>query len=208
MVDSTSHPGDSAQSGTGTGILLLAAGFGRRFGSDKRSTLLADGESLLVASTRRALASGLAVRVCLRPEDHALAQALQSLGAAVIHCPRAGAGMGATLADGIARCGDWDGVLVALGDMPWVAPESFRAVARGLEKARLCRPSYRGESGHPVGFRRDLFGELRRLEGDQGAREIVRRHRAQLRDLPLEDPGILRDIDRPADLDSGTPTPL
>jgi len=184
-----------------TGILILAAGFSRRFGSDKRNARLADGRGLLLASVASALSSGLPVRVCLRDSDTALSANVEAAGASVIPCANAAIGMGATLAEGVSHCSDWDGLLVALGDMPDIQPDSYSAIAAALGHAPLCRPEFAGQPGHPVGFRRELFTDLRQLSGDEGARSVLQRHRELLKSLALDDPGILRDIDRPADLD-------
>ena len=56
------------------GILILAAGSSRRFGSDKRRVLLANGKRLLQQSMENALASGLSVAVAVREgeEDFAM----------------------------------------------------------------------------------------------------------------------------------------
>jgi molybdenum cofactor cytidylyltransferase len=40
--------------------------------------------------------------------------------------------------------------------------------------------SYGGTSAHPVLFGRELFSELREIRGDQGARDVIRRHRSQV----------------------------
>ncbi|TGD76051.1 nucleotidyltransferase family protein [Mangrovimicrobium sediminis] len=182
------------------GILMLAAGFSRRFGADKRRATLADGRQLLVASAQNALASGLPLRVCLRPDDEALAEALTELGAQVVWCDNAARGMGATLAQGIATVDDWQAALVALGDMPDVHPDTFVRVAAATDAASICRPTWSGTPGHPVGFGRDWFASLRQLDGERGARELLRQHGAQVITLALPDPGILRDVDTPQDL--------
>ena len=49
-------------------------------------------------------------------------------GLEFIECPDASAGMGATLANGVAACDDWRGLLVVLGDMPWVRPATYRSL--------------------------------------------------------------------------------
>ena len=59
--------------------------------------------------------------------------------------------------------------------------------------------------GHPVLFGRSLFAELGALEGDTGAREIVRRHWASAARV---EGGPVRDVDTEADyaaLIAGTP---
>lgn len=183
-----------------TGILLLAAGQSQRFGSDKRNALLPCGQPLLLRSTERALGSGLPVLVCLRVDDQALAQQLESLGASTLFCPQADLGMGATLAYGIARLPDWDSVLIALGDMPNIKPASFCKVATATFPGQICQPTHNGTCGHPVGFSKDYFAEIARLGGDSGARQLIKKYGDALVNLPVDDPGILSDIDKPADI--------
>jgi len=69
------------------------------------------------------------------------------------------------------------------------------------EGAGIAPPAYRGARGHPVGFSRKFFDELAALHGDQGARELLQRHAQSLIVRDTDDPGVLRDIDRPSDLE-------
>jgi molybdenum cofactor cytidylyltransferase len=57
---------------------------------------------------------------------------------------------------------------------------------------------YRGQRGNPVGFSRDYLPQLLALEGDQGARGILKH--APVTELEVDDSGILQDVDTPADL--------
>jgi molybdenum cofactor cytidylyltransferase len=59
-------------------------------------------------------------------------------------------------------------------------------------------PRWRGERGHPVLFGRAHFAALEALNGDRGAASLLREHPVHW--VEVEDPGILQDIDRPADL--------
>jgi molybdenum cofactor cytidylyltransferase len=45
------------------------------------------------------------------------------------------------------------------------------------------------------------FEELQALGGDQGARTLLAAHGAELELIAVDDPGVLRDVDTPADLD-------
>jgi molybdenum cofactor cytidylyltransferase len=183
-----------------TGVLLLAAGKGRRFGSDKRWATLADGRSVFAATLDVVASGGLPVLVCLRPGDIRAQQLLDERGLAWVECDRAEEGMGAVLAQGLQVVSEWQAVLVALADMPWITPQTFRAVAEVIHCNSICRASYSGVPGHPVGFGSDYFNELRQLSGDEGARSLLQRHSALVTDLPVDDPGILQDIDRPEDI--------
>jgi molybdenum cofactor cytidylyltransferase len=181
--------------------VLLAAGEGRRFGADKRWQPLADGTPMVLASAIRLRAACPDVLAVLRPDDAALSEHLLALGCRVVVNPQAGAGLGSSLAAGVGASDDAAGWLVALADMPFIASASHRAVHdRLVAGASLVVPVYRGQRGHPVGFSRDWLAELSCLEGDVGARHILREHPDRLEILELDDPGILADVDRPDDL--------
>lgn len=181
--------------------LLLAAGVGRRFGADKLSAPLADGTPVAVAAARNLLAAGCEVNAVVRAAETGVAPALARLGIALVPCADAHLGMGHSLACGVRASADADGWLVALADMPFVQPASITAVADALAAGcDLAAPSFGGRRGHPVGFAAGFRGALLGLHGDQGARGLLRAQTARIVDIPVADAGVLRDIDRPADL--------
>ena len=61
-------------------------------------------------------------------------------------------------------------------------------------------PVYNGQRGHPVGFARAFYPQLRALRGDAGARNVLINYAADVVEVPVPDPAILRDIDLPEDL--------
>lgn len=187
--------------------VLLAAGRGVRFGMDKRIVRVAHAGSesvpMAIAACRN-LVSALPWTVAVvRPEDEALAAALESAGATIARCERAEEGMGRSLAGGVAAARDADGWLIALADMPWIAPATISCVAQALvQGAGIVAPSCRGQRGHPVGFAAKYRGDLLRLCGDEGARKLLAASAADLCLVETSDPGVLRDVDAPADLAS------
>ena len=92
------------------------------------------------------------------------------------------------------------GWLVMPGDMPLVTPGSMLAVATALEQYPVAFAQHRGRRGHPVGFSAELYSELVRLTGDDGARRVMARYPAH--GVELDDPGVLLDVDTEADLDA------
>ena len=188
--------------------ILLAAGSGSRFGGDKllaplaRETLLVPaGTPLGVASCRHLRAAMPRVVVVVRPGDQALIDALTPCDVEIVECARADEGMGASLACGVTATPDADGWVIALADMPWIAPSTMTLVAEALANgAEIAAPAYRGERGHPVGFARIYGSELGALDGDEGARQIVRANDDCVMLIDVDDPGILRDVDTCSDL--------
>ena len=186
--------------------ILLAAGRASRFGGAKLAAPLAgEGGSVGVVACRNLVAALPYTVAVVRPGDAALAAALQRAGAQVIACPDADRGMGTSLAFAVAAAHTADGWVVALADMPWVGPSTMRAVAAAVAAgAEVAAPFHRGARGHPVGFGRVCLPALLALAGDEGARQIVAAWGTRVHRVDVDDPGCLRDVDRPADLEGGT----
>jgi molybdenum cofactor cytidylyltransferase len=187
--------------------LLLAAGRGSRFGGDKLMAAVpatpgaVAGTPVGVAACRHLAAALPEVVAVVRAGDALLAAALAAAGARVVECVRADEGMGASLACGVMAAADADGWVVALADMPWVRPATIAAVAAALAAgAGIAAPRFNEERGHPVGFSRHHGAALAMLRGDTGARDLVAAHRDEVTMLAVDDPGVLRDVDRPDDL--------
>lgn len=188
------------------GAVLLAAGFSRRFGSDKRRHRLPDGTPLLTASVHLYASVFPGLIVVLRPEDGALATQLRpdipGTGPGVVLCPEAWRGMGHSLACGAraASAAGWRYVFVALADMAWVDPATLRRLVSVMEAgddATIVQPCHDGVPGHPVGFGAGYFSELQALTGDAGARAVLRNAGDRLRRVEVDDPGVLEDLDSP-----------
>ena len=187
----------------GAGILILAAGRSRRFNGDKRLARLPGRDlTVLEATVSAARKSGLPVRVCLREGDDALARSLARDGVASVLCERANEGMGATLAEAVAVVSGWEAVLIALGDMPMVKASTYQALARACSRAGIAAPCYRGRRGNPVCFGAAWLDPLRQSSGDRGARDLLAAHPHSVKEVDVDDAGILRDVDYPADLDA------
>lgn len=181
--------------------VLLAAGMGQRFGADKRLYRLPNGDPLVVAAARHLRAGvDLAVAV-IRPRDEALSRYLHDIDIQAVTCERATEGMGVSLVCGVAATRHAAGWLIALGDMPCIRASTVRRVARRIaEGASIVVPAYHGRRGHPVGFAARHRPELLALEGDAGARTLLQAYAEQLVSVPVDDPGILVDVDTPDDL--------
>lgn len=181
--------------------ILLAAGTSTRFGANKLLHPLADGTPVALAAAQRlkaALPDALAV---VRPGDDALQRLFAQAGLRVIFAPRAAEGMGASLAAGVAAAHDASGWIVALADMPFILPDTVRAVAQALEAgAAIAAPQHDGRRGHPVGFAGRFRDTLLALDGDAGAHALLARHAAEVRHIAVADRGVLLDIDTPADV--------
>jgi len=188
--------------------ILLAAGKGERFGggvgNNKLLVNLPNGLPIALAAARNLQPACDRLLVVLRPGDTALADLLAADGFAVVVCHDAYAGMGHSLAAGVRASPEAGAWIVALADMPFIQSTSHHVVAARLRAGdNIVATKSQGRRGHPVGFSGPWRDQLLLLTGDQGGKTILEENSGELRLVEVDDPGVLRDIDRPEDLESG-----
>lgn len=191
-----SEPGNRSRTVAG---LVLAAGFSHRFGGDKRCARLGSGQTLLGASLALPCALLEEVWLVLRPDDDSAALGVPTQ-VQVVSSDCAELGMGHSLASGmqaICQLTKANSVAIFLGDMPWIDADSLSYLLALASPEHMVVPTFQGQPGHPVIFGRRFWPALQKLTGDAGAKSVLQAHPQAVRRLPLNDPGILRDIDTP-----------
>lgn len=195
-----SSPADVSTSSQAPGVLLLAAGFSRRFGAVKLGAALQTGEPVIARTLMQIRGTTAPLRIVTRP---ALQDLLLRSGAQpeeLILCGDADKGMGHTLAAGIRALPAWDACLVCLGDMPFIRSDTYIRLLQALRHDRMTVPTFQGSRGNPAGFGAQWFAMLGACAGDAGAREVLRSHPESIDCVAVDDPAILKDIDTPEDL--------
>jgi molybdenum cofactor cytidylyltransferase len=84
-------------------------------------------------------------------------------------------------------------------DLPAVAPQTVSALKRAAGQAPAIIPRNLGRRGHPVLISRELVHEFLELRAPATARDVIERHGGEVRYIDVDDPGIVTDIDEPAD---------
>ncbi len=181
-------------------IVVLAAGPGRRFGGDSHKLVQRFGASTVLGSTlRNAVESQLPVVVVTTAALAPLAgRQLAGRDVVVVTDEQAARGIGHSISCGVGERSGAPGWILLPADMPLVRPGTLLAVARALEQSPVAYAQHRGRRGQPVGFSSELYSELLMLTGDDGARRVALRYPAH--GAEVDDPGVLLDIDTPADL--------
>ncbi len=186
---------------------VLAAGLSRRWGADNKLLALVDGAPMIRWTVQAVLGSAVRpVIVVTGHEADAIIRALDGLAVGFAHATSYAEGMSASLKAAISAVPlDCAGALICLGDMPYVRPETLDRLAAAFDPSfghAALIPSYRGERGNPVLLGRALFAGIASLSGDQGARPLLVAAGEYVAELPVEDSGVLRDVDRPEALDA------
>ncbi|MBN2909716.1 nucleotidyltransferase family protein [Polycladomyces sp. WAk] len=193
---------------TGVFALILAAGTSSRMGTPKQ-LLEWGGMPLLEQVIRKTLAFPFPevvavvghrekeIRRLIRIEDHRFRWVVNR---------DYDAGQSTSLLSGLASGeGRYHSAMVFLGDQPLIAEETIRQIFESSLKQLhtfqesepiVVRPCFRGIPGHPVFLGNVRSMNLAGLKGDCGAKEVLRTVRNRTI-LPVEDPGVVLDIDTP-----------
>jgi molybdenum cofactor cytidylyltransferase len=193
------------------GVVLLAAGGSKRLGQAKQ-LLEFGGETLVHRAARLALATAPRDAVlALGAHADAVQAAVATLALRPVPCAHWELGMGASLRAGLAALSaDCAGALVLLCDQPDLDAAHLQALVAAwrADPSRAAASAYAGVLGVPALLPRAWFAELAALEGDRGARDLLRQRAAYVHAVACAP--LSRDIDAPSDLHtlSASPGPL
>jgi molybdenum cofactor cytidylyltransferase len=157
--------------------IVLAAGRSTRLGRPKQ-LLLVHGEPLIRHTLRRVLVSSLdQVILVVGHEADDVRDTVADLEVKCIFNPDAAAGQSTSVRAGLAALSsDVEAAVFILGDQPGIDPGVIDALVAAWRTsgAPVAAPRYEDRMGNPVLFDRRVFPELAALEGDTGARPVVR----------------------------------
>lgn len=177
--------------------VVLAAGLSRRMGKAKLLLPL-EGKPILRWSVEALQPHVDQLVVVVPPDDAAIRIALDGLRVRFATNPQPDAGQGTSVATGVKTLPpDATAAVIALGDQPRLPDGLVRDLLATFSSSGkpIAAPVYRGVQGTPVVFAASVFGELRTLEGDAGARAVVRKDPRRVSTLTV-------DADMPFDVDT------
>ncbi|HEV2225824.1 MAG TPA: nucleotidyltransferase family protein [Nitrososphaerales archaeon] len=182
--------------------IVLAAGLSTRMGRPKQ-TLSVSGKSMLqrvLETFRQTKVDG--VVVVLGANEREVRNKVRFEKERVIVNSEYAKGMSGSLKLGLAATAhDADAVIVALADQPLLRAATVdRLIKAHLNsKASIVVPVYNGKRGNPVLFDRSLFPQIMKIQGDVGAKSVVRKNEDVVLEVSVPDEGVLIDLDTPQD---------
>lgn len=95
-----------------------------------------------------------------------------------------------------------EGILICLVDHPLISAALVASLIKTFDrdKSRIVIPAYRGMRGHPVIFPSALYAELLNAPQEIGARAVVRAHDGDVVEVPVEEEGVVLNLNDPESL--------
>ena len=185
------------------GILLLAAGEGKRFGGNKLEAVV-DGKPMyihameLIQNEKEVQTSV----VVTGKEGIASAAKDRNMKVAWNEDPKRGISHSIQLGiDALIRDNpELEAILFMVCDQPWLKSDTLHELLMRFDGG-IAAVSHKGESGNPVIFSKKYFHELMELSGDVGGRQIMKRHYKEVYYLEVFNKKELDDVDQRAQLE-------
>ena len=183
--------------------IVPAAGSAERFGG-KKLLALVNGEPLLDRTIAALLGGGVdQIIVVVAPDADELQRDVNAFSDARVWSavnPDPSRGMFSSLQAGMAEA-QGDALVVLPADMPFVRSWTVRLLLeRFAAQPAIVSPRFNGKRGHPVILPPGLRDEIRTADPLLTLHDILKRHQDIRVDVEVEDRGVLRDVDHPADL--------
>ncbi len=182
--------------------IVLAAGQALRMGLIKQ-LMQWGGQPLIRHVVKEVLASHFdLVKVVLGAYATEIESHLADLNVKIIYNPDYRLGQSSSIKKGLKDVRpDLLGAAFILADQPLMERQTYNQLITFFKakKPGILVPTYQNQAGNPVFFQRSFFKELLKIEGDTGGREIIRCYPEQVYRLAVDNPGILFDLDQPAD---------
>ena len=188
------------------GAVILAAGQSSRYraadpSAASKVVATLDGKPLVRRVAETALGAGLdpviVVTGFARLDTEA---ALAQLPVRFVHNDAFASGMASSLKAGVAALPrDCAAAAILLADMPMVNVGAVRALADAFVRhphAGAVAPTWGMQRGNPVIIGAALFEDVAKLQGDVGARMLLR-GRADVVEVEMSDAGVALDVDTP-----------
>lgn len=188
--------------------IVLAAGQATRFGQCKQ-VLRLGGKTILdhaLDNLRGSKIDDIVIVLGAHADEiREKVRLLESSVERIVTNPDFASGMSTSIQAGLRALPESaEAAMIVLGDQPFVTPRTIDLLIDEYRRTRasVVVPTYDGVRGNPVIVDRSLFGEMLGIRGDVGCRAIFGEHVQSTAKVPVDDRGVLVDIDTREDFDT------
>lgn len=170
--------------------IVLASGLSERFGQNKLLMPLGD-QSIVEHVIDKVKDSNIKDSYLVYGNNEIyFTKISKSKNIKLIHNENFYLGQSASVKEGIKFIGDnYSGAMFLLGDQPFITTSTINSLMENFNNNpdKIIVPTYKGVRGNPVIFSREFFTEIKNIEGDRGARDIIKANNEKVMKVPIKD---------------------
>ena len=190
--------------------LILAAGESRRMGKQNKLLLPIGDEALLVKLVTSVCASDVGqVLVVIGHEAEKIMRELNELPLNFVYNPNFSEGMTTSIKYGVkAVSHECDGLLICLGDMPFINTSDINKLIHAYVKNRIkgkdliVVPVFKRQRGNPVLFSIEFQNNILEHKKESGCKEVIMKNPDSVMEIEMDNENMLLDVDTMEDYQS------
>ncbi|MCC3860509.1 nucleotidyltransferase family protein [Pseudemcibacter aquimaris] len=178
--------------------IVLAAGRSTRMGAENKLLLTFNDKTMVNYVVEQLADSNVScIYVVTGNESEAVKKSISG-DVTYVHNLEFFHGLSTSVKAGIeALPNDIDGVMICLGDMPYITSGNYNDLIAAFEKGKIIAPTTNGKIGNPLIFAKNYFNDFEELEGDRGARKLLKDYPDDIIEVDVNSEAIFQDIDTP-----------
>ncbi|MCR1899284.1 molybdenum cofactor cytidylyltransferase [Irregularibacter muris] len=184
------------------GGVILASGMSERFGQNKLLMPLGH-QSIVENVIDQAIESKLkGVYLVYGHHEREFEEIARKKGISLIYNPDYALGQSKSVKKAVENIeGDVQGLMFLLGDQPFIGKKTINLLIDTFSHypQDIVLPTFNGNRGNPVIFSQSFFEEMKTLQGDKGAREIIKKYPHRIVKVPIAEEMENYDIDTQED---------
>ncbi|MEM0021327.1 MAG: nucleotidyltransferase family protein [Fervidicoccaceae archaeon] len=193
--------------------IILAGGLSTRFPGNKLLYEV-NRRPIILHTVEKFIASGLEKIIVVLGRDHervfsAIVNGVHQDDLSRVYfafnSSYASGGMSSSIKVGMRIVNQGESVLIHPGDVPFIRPASIKKTIQShlLSSMPITVACFNGRHAHPIIFKPELQNEIKGIsEAGRGLKSVVEKYRDRILCVETGDPGTLRDIDTPEDLEN------
>ncbi len=187
--------------------LVLAAGTSSRMGSTNKLLLKFNEQSMVSHVIDQLMASKVDHIIVITGNDAEKVKGSIRQNVSFSHNPDYNKGLSTSVKVGITALGedctkDCEAVMICLGDMPYIMAADYNKLIDAFKKDKIIAPTSNGKIGNPLIFSARFFKDFMDLDGDKGARKLLKKYSRDVIEVDVNSDAIFSDIDTPKDYEN------
>tara|TARA_B100000029_G_scaffold185150_1_gene182642 strand:- start:230 stop:799 length:570 start_codon:yes stop_codon:yes gene_type:complete len=185
--------------------ILLAAGESKRMKGENKLTKIIKGKPLINFSIKNILESSVDELIIItgHKSDDIKKIITKSKKIKLIFNKNYKSGMASSIKIGLHNLSaNTKYFFVCLADMPMINKKIYNQLIECAQEKEIIVPNYKNQQGNPVLFSISMKNEIMNIDGDNGAKKILKNNKKKILNLEINDEGILKNYNSPTNFDT------